>query len=109
MQESNMTEQDWEAYMTEWESSFTPINPDLMNYDISAEITKPEQPEARKGQQSVPYIRKGRSSAKAQFYITEDSMSGIYGFWCPKKVVDRESNTHVDIPDWFELKIVEFF
>tara|TARA_R110000744_G_scaffold111086_3_gene209302 strand:+ start:767 stop:1087 length:321 start_codon:yes stop_codon:yes gene_type:complete len=100
MQEATMTEHDWAIYLTQWEGSF--------NNDIPAKSTVDHTPEPRRGQQSLPIIRKGRPSAKAHFFVTEDSMSGVYGFWCPKKLIDRESDTHVDVPDWFEMNVIEF-
>ena len=106
MQESNMTEIDWGIYLWEWEDSFRIVEPELAAREISEPDHDPVQP--RRGQQSLPIIRIERKSAKAKFFVTEDSMSGVYGFWCPKSMIDRESTTHVDVPDWFEMNIIEF-
>lgn len=100
-----LNNKDWTDYITQWEGSFN-------NYVTVKSTVKSEPdhtpPKPREGQQSLPIIRIERRSVKAKFFVTEDSMFGIYGFWCPKGIIDRESATHVDVPEWFEMKIVEF-
>tara|TARA_R110000764_G_scaffold60094_1_gene129246 strand:+ start:707 stop:1054 length:348 start_codon:yes stop_codon:yes gene_type:complete len=114
MQESNMTEWDWGVHLSQWERSFNNGIPPTMKPVCKSKETvfniEPDHTpvEPRQGQQSLPIIRIERRSAKAKFFVTEDSMSGVFGFWCPKGIIDRESSTNVDVPEWFEMKIVEF-
>lgn len=99
MQESNMTEQDWANHLAQWEESFS-VPP--------VKSTVNHTPKAGPEHQLIDIIRVERMSVKAKFYVTEDNISGVYGFWCPKGIVKKEPPGKVELPDWFEPKIIEF-
>ena len=96
--ESNMTEADWAIYLAPQGVSRTPSLP--------AHIEKHTR--SGNGEVTIPVLCKERSSAKASFFITEDSISGIYGFWCPKKLIIKETFDKVILPKWFTVNIIEY-
>lgn len=54
------------------------------------------------------HLGKIKSTPKANFYLTESSISGDYGFWCPKSAIAYENNFIVEIHNWCNIKIIEY-
>ena len=95
---AKMTEQDWDKCLGQWSLSLIGLQSDA----------PAPAPAPASNTKTIPYVKKGRSSHKAQFYITEDSMSGDFGFWCPKRIINTEHEQYIIVPQWFDEKIVEF-
>ena len=105
-----MTEQDWDIYIGEWELSL--LCPRDVPLDRSPILDVPKnstkKPAKEGDQDAMSYVRIGRSTAKAHFYITEESMSGTFGFWCPKSFKANTDNKSISLPKWMKTNIIEF-
>ncbi len=107
---NQMTPFDWEKVHSNWEESL-----------VSQLINEPRSEEEFKRQylhepivESKDTFTKdhlgtvGNGSPKAKFYLTESSMSGDFGFWCPKAAIVSESETQVEIANWCNIKVIEY-
>lgn len=58
-----------------------------------------------------PIIREeGRGTAKARFFVTDDGIGGIYGFWCPRSIIVevKEKSLYL-VPNCnIRLKVIEY-
>lgn len=112
MNEQTMSEQDWDVYLGEWGASFGYREPPtIKNILADPPAWEPEQPtKDNEGNKLYNYIRKGRSTPKAQFYFTEDGIAGNFGFWVPKRAIalDNTGERIVAVESWCKITIIEF-
>ena len=85
----NMTEQDWEIVLAEHRESFHVMSDEVP----PAPTTKPRT----KGNQVFQYIRIEKTTAKAKFFVTHETMTELHGFWCPNAAIVSSKGNTVEI------------
>jgi len=99
----DMTNKDWEIVLAEHRESFH-IMADAVN------PTGQAKPIERKGSynQIFKYIRIGKSTPKASFFITDEKGDDVFGFWCPNSAVVTTQKDEVHIEKWCTIKNIQF-
>lgn len=103
----NMTEQDWESYLSEHSLSL------VYEYKFKSKpvpVTQDKKPKTEKRTQSRIFNYKWieKTTPKAKFYVTHETISEIHGFWCPKAAIISDGSMAVEIANWCEIKIINF-
>ena len=96
---SNMTAKDWKIWIKadeDWEL--------LAISDNHSELVE----ESISPTGKYNYIRKGKKTPNAIFFLTEKTMGDDFGFWAPKSVIISDENNTVELENWFEVKTIQF-
>lgn len=108
----NMTEQDWERVLEEQGESFRAL---VDSPEEPVSETKhlypnglPKPPNPSKEPQLFTFIRIEKTTPKAKFYVTHETMTEIHGFWCPNAAATMRETDVVEVAHWCKIKIIQF-
>lgn len=93
---SNMTSRDWESWLAEWRESIKPAR-------TASKQVKTEGTVEHKYLYEV-----GRGTPKARFFATHETLSEVHGFWVPKSLIVSDAANVVELPAWFNVKIINY-
>lgn len=86
---NGMTEHDWAIWLKDIPDSNRPLPP--IEYA-----------------NTYKFISLGCITHKARFFITDNGIAGIFGFWVPKVGIAVQSENEVQVAKWVNIKIIEF-
>lgn len=108
----DMTERDWEILLAHHRESFHALADSREEPKVKTEHLypngKPKPPNPSKEPQIFRFIRVEKTTAKAKFFVTHETMTEIQGFWCPNAAVILRDTDVIEIAHWCKIKIIEF-
>ena len=54
------------------------------------------------------FLYVARTTRKAMFFITNSGIAGEFGFWCPRSAIIEETQDHVTVAKWVDIKNIQF-
>lgn len=113
----NMTEQDWDIVLAEQQEAFEALVDDPRGSANGTEywygngVSKRPAKEDNRNQ-LFDYIRVEKTTPKAKFFVTHETMTEIHGFWCPNTaIVCHKGGSHdkqVEVQHWCKVKTIQF-
>lgn len=108
----NMTEQDWEIVLAEQREAFEALTEPVKDPNSFYPNGKVKPPNPTKENQLFDYIRVEKTTPKAKFFVTHETLGEIHGFWCPNAaIVCHKGGTYdkqVEVQHWCKIKIIQF-
>lgn len=104
----NMTDRDWEIVLAEQREAFEALTESAKDPNRFYPNGKEKPPNPTKENQLFTFIRIEKTTPKAKFYVTHETMSEIHGFWCPNAAATMRETDVVEVAHWCKIKIINF-
>lgn len=106
-----MSKDQWENFLSEHDESLDYLYKSITPSEFKPTTVNPPQAKSSDSKLNVySYTEKvGKGTEKAFFFMTQRSIDGDYGFWCPKSAIIRDTGSEVELESWCKIKIIEYF